>query len=289
MTTFEGNGVRLFWTESGSGPTVVFVHGIPTDHRAWEAAMEAARGRFRTIAVSRRHAYPNTRDTPISDSTVGANADDLVAFLTSLGPGRVHLIGHSYGGFISAVVALRHPELLRSLVLVEPAIASLLLKDPRSRRQALGLLLRSPAVALAASRYLGRSQGPALAALRNGDPRSAVRLNVDGVNDRPGSFDALPPPLQQMMVDNARTVGETELPYPPVGRPDLAGLRVPTLVITGTTSALWLRRIGEIAASSIPAAQLVRIPDAGHYPHVDRPDAFNAAWMGFVGRSSGAP
>jgi pimeloyl-ACP methyl ester carboxylesterase len=284
MAVVDVDGISLFWSERGTGPTVVFVHGIPTDYRAWEEQTGPLSTEFRTISYSRRYAYPNARNGDLGDSTVEDNATDLTGLITKLGLAPVHLVGHSYGGFVAVYLALRRPELLRSLTLVEPAIASLLLRDPKSRSEAFRLLLRHPRVALSASRFLRRSNGPALEALRRNDLPAAVRFNLDGVEDREHALGQFPERVQAMMLDNARTVKETDAPFPVVSRADLRNLRVATLMIHGQTGALWLRAIAEIAGASIPGCETATIPASGHYPHVQNPAAFNATLRRFLER-----
>jgi len=288
MPDIDVHGVRLFWEGQGAGHPIVFVHGIPTDYRAWGNQTEVLSGGFRTVTYSRRYAYPNTRAGDLTDSTIQNNATDLAGLIESLGAAPTHLVGHSYGGFIATYLATRHPELLRSLTLVEPAIASLLLRNPRSRAEALGLLFRHPRVALSASRFLRRSNGPALEALRRNDLAGAVRFNLDGVEDDAGVLEHLPAAIQQMMLDNGRTVKEADTPYPALSLQELKTLRVPTLVLHGETGALWLRAIAEMAGAAIPGCQVSTIPKSGHYPHFQNPTAFNAALLQFLQRVEGA-
>jgi len=285
MASVDVNGVSLFWTERGSGPAVLFVHGIPTDYRAWDAQVNALSDGFRTITYSRRYAYPNARTGDVSDSTVENNARDLAGLIAQLGVAPVHLVGHSYGGFIAAYLALQQPRLLRTLTLVEPAIAPLLLRDPSNVGEKLALLLRHPRIALSAQRYLARSNGPALEALRRNDTAAAVRLNLDGIEDRRGAFDLLPEPIQKMVLDNGRTVRETDTPFPVVTRAQLGSLRAPTLVLHGQTSALWLRAIAQRTGAAIPGAEVVGILGTGHFPHFQNPLAFNAALRTFLQRN----
>jgi non-heme chloroperoxidase len=284
MASLDVNGVGLFWTERGSGPAVLFIHGIPTDYRAWDAQVNALSDGFRTITYSRRYAYPNGRAGDVSDSTVENNARDLAGLIDQLGVSPVHLVGHSYGGFIAAYLALEQPALLRTLTLVEPAIAPLLLRDPASAGQKLALLLRHPRIALSAQRYLTRSNGPALEALRRSDTEAAVRLNLDGIEARRGAFDLLPISVQKMVLDNGRTVRETETAFPMVTSAQLGALHVPTLVLHGETSALWLRAIARRTGAAIPGADVVGIPGSGHFPHIQNPSAFNAALRTFLQR-----
>lgn len=288
MPTVDVGGATLFWSGQGAGQAVVFVHGIPTDYRAWGAQVAALSGEFRTVSYSRRYAYPNTRAGDLLDSTVQNNAADLSGLIKRLNLDPVHLVGHSYGGFIAAYLATREPELLRSLTLVEPAVASLLVRDPKSREQAVGLLFLRPRIAFSVSRFLSTSNRPALDALRQNDLLGAVRLNLDGVEARKGVLEHLPEPIQKMMLDNGRTVKETDTPYPNVSRAVLMELKVPTLMIHGQTSALWLRAIAEMAGAVIPGCQVVTIPASGHYPHFQNPEAFNATLLPFLRRTAGA-
>jgi pimeloyl-ACP methyl ester carboxylesterase len=289
MPTVEIQGVPLYWAAEGTGPTVLFVHGIPTDYRAWAEQTRGLSAQYRVLTYSRRYAHPNVRAGDVRDSTIQHNADDLAGLVEQIGSPPVHLVGHSYGGFVAAYLATRRPELLRSLTLVEPAIASLLLRNPRSRGEALRLLLRHPRVALSAQRFLRTSNAPALAALERHDLDAAVRFGLDGVEDRVGSLDRFPPPVRQMMLDNGRTVRETDTPYPPLSRTDLASIRVPTLVVHGSTSVRWLRAVAQMTASAIPGSQRVCLPDSGHFPHVQDPAAFNRALQAFLARVATSP
>jgi pimeloyl-ACP methyl ester carboxylesterase len=56
------DGVELSFVERGSGRSVIFIHGIPTDYRAWDAQVEALSKDFHALSYSRRCAYPNKRE-----------------------------------------------------------------------------------------------------------------------------------------------------------------------------------------------------------------------------------
>ncbi len=285
MSSISVYGVSLFYTEKGVGKPALFVHGIPTDYRAWSSQLDALSPSFRAISYSRRYAYPNTRQGDVSDSTIENNASDLAGLIGKLGVAPVHLVGHSYGGFVAAYFAVHHPELLRSLVLVEPAIASLLLRNQKSMTEGLALLLAHPSVALSARRFIKKSNDPALAAIEKGDFEEAVRLNLNGVQDKTGALEQLPKEQRKMMLDNSRTVKEGGTPLPVLRKEDLKTIKCPTLLINGETSALWLRRIGEIAASAIPGCRRVRIAGSGHFPHIERPAEFNSQILDFLKRT----
>jgi len=283
VPTADIGGVSLFYEESGNGDPVVFVHGIPTDYRAWRAQKEPVAAGRRMISVSRRYACPNVREGDLSDSTVHNNAVDLKGFIEAVGGGKVDLVGHSYGGFVAAFLAADHPDLVRSLVLVEPAISTFLVADQSSAGEALALLLRSPAVALSGRRFQTRSLAPSMKALEEGDLERAVELNVDGVQDMKGAFRELPEDTRRMMLDNARTVAELKTRFPKFTEKEAGLISCPTLVLNGQESALYLRRIGELTAKAVPKAKRAMVPGSRHFPHMENPAFFNERLLEFLG------
>ena len=283
MPTLEVEGVSLYYERAGSGDPVVLSHGVPMDHRAWSAQVEAFSKAYSTITYSRRYAYPNRRAGDLADSTVEANAADLRGLIEKLGVAPVHLVGHSYGGFVAAHLAAERPDLVRTLVLVEPAIPTLLVEDPDSTGQMFSLLLGHPGIALSARRFQAGSLGPSLAALDRGQAKKAVQLFVDGIQNRVGAFAELPAPTQQVMLDNAMTIAELRTRMPQFKE---AAARVGrrTLVITGANTAVWLLRVGELAMKAIPEADAASIGRSRHFPQVENPQEFNSTVIGFLAK-----
>ena len=282
MPTLEVNGASLYYEAKGAGATIVFVHGIPTDYRAWAAQSGPFTRDRKMVALSRRYAFPNKREGDMTDSTVQNNAEDLRAIVESLGAGPVDLVGHSYGGFISAFLSAEHPGLVNSLVLVEPAVSTLLVADQTSSSQLLALLFRSPSVALSARRFQTRSLMPSLKALDAGDLQRAVELNVDGVQDFTGAFARLPDDVRRMMLDNARTIAELKTSFPRFTSAEAGKIAAPTLILNGEGSTPWLRRIGRLLGKAIPKAQNATIRGASHFPHFENPLEFNASVQDFL-------
>lgn len=110
---------------------MIFIHGALGDYRGFPAQRDAFSKMHRVIIYSRRYAYPDHQ--PIKDSlnyTINPHVKDLVEFIKVLNLGVVHLVGHSYGGFIALQTAIDHPKLVRSLTLCEPPYPSLLFTVP---------------------------------------------------------------------------------------------------------------------------------------------------------------
>ena len=281
MPTAEVNGVSLYYERAGYGQPIVFSHGIPTDYRAWGAQVAALTASYSTVAYSRRYAHPNERRGDVADSTIEANAQDLKGLIESLGLAPVHLVGHSYGGFVAAYLASQHPDLVKTLVLVEPAIATLLIEDPNSSGQMFTLLIGNPGVELSARRFQQGSLAPSLKALDAGLLEKAVRLNVDGVQNKFGAFDDLPQDSKDMMLENAKTIAELRTRLPPF-KAEAEKIRCRTLVMNGDQTAVWLRRIGELASRHIPHAQHVSVSKSRHFPHMENPTEFNSNLVEFI-------
>jgi pimeloyl-ACP methyl ester carboxylesterase len=114
------------------------------------------------------------------------HVDDLASFLGAIDAASAHLVGSSWGGFICLLTAIRHPELVSTLVLEEPPVLSLFVSTPPKPRELLPLLLRRPLLALAIVRFGARTIAPAQRAFRRGHDEEAIRRFGLGVLGREG-------------------------------------------------------------------------------------------------------
>jgi pimeloyl-ACP methyl ester carboxylesterase len=104
----------IAYTESGTGPAAVFVHGLATSGALWRHVIEQVDGTTRCIAVD----LPLHGGTPQrEDPSVTAMAQLVVDLCQGLGLDRIDLVGNDTGGVVAQVIAASHSELLRSLVL----------------------------------------------------------------------------------------------------------------------------------------------------------------------------
>ena len=182
------NDVTLRYIEQGQGDPVVFVHGTLGDYRTWEGQIEPFSETYHVISYSRRYHYPNTWPQDASSFSVTVHAKDLAAFIQALDVGRVHLVGHSFGAFISLLVARDHPELVLSLTLGEPPVWPLLATTPEGE----SLVQNSEGTRSDVSDAFG-----------SGDDQEGLRLFVNSVGGD-SSYESLAQQVRDNMMDNVR-------------------------------------------------------------------------------------
>jgi non-heme chloroperoxidase len=275
--------INLAYEEKGSsGSAVLMVHGIPTDYRVWNAQQTDLSPFFRTIAISRRHAYPNENGNKLLESTVENNSQDLIEFIQKLKLQPLHLIGHSFGGFVSLYSAWKRPELFRTLTLIEPAIPSILVKNEKNPLQILVFLITNFSAATSARKFQTGMLKLALATFDKGDHAAAVKYFYDGIREAAGSFDKLANPLHDIMLENGLTVGELETEFPVLAKADARSITIPALLVKGEKSPQWLRGIVDGLAKSLPNNKMIQISGSGHLSHVENPSELNPQILEFL-------
>lgn len=264
------NGVDLAYVDQGTGAPVVFVHGSFSDLRVWERQRPAVAQSYRFIAYNERDHGPGPWPDEGQHYSAATHAADLAAFLGALQAGPVHLVAHSSGGVVTTLVALDHPDVVRSLTLAEPAIGTLLTDLPEGKSP-----LDDRAQALAQART----------AVTAGDAVQATKGFFEWVNNEgPGAFDRQPEAVRQMFLDNARTLPLllAAPPPPALSCATLGGVKAPTLVIEGDHTRRFFSLIDELVVRCIPGSRLVTIAQATHPMFVQQPTAFNEVLLSFL-------
>lgn len=263
----------LAYIEHGRGAPVVLVHGSgPTDLRTWERQIEPFAAHFRVIAYSQRYHYPNLATGDLAGiASTRTHARDLVDLITALGLGRVHLVGFSFGADIVLRLAADHPDLVRTLTIIEPPLRSWLATLPGGAE-----LLAQRAVAIT----------PAKRAVQNGNLEQGARLFIDGMMGS-GVFDGLPPLARQRILDNAHLIGAepTEIDATSaedITRNEAAAIQTPALLLTGDESPPMFLLVSRELARYLPNVEQAQIQGASHLLHVTHWQACNAIVLGFL-------
>ena len=265
------NGTELSYVSQGSGAPVVFVHGAVADFRFWEPQRAAFAKQYQFISFSQRYHGEGAWPDEGKQYSAETHAADLAALINALKLGPVHLVGLSYGGTVAALLAMKEPQLLRTLTLAEPAVFALLADSPEGK------------VAL---EEWTQGTGPMMAALKAGDNVAATKqLAALVIGDSFEGFDKLPPDLRQGLLDNARTLPLLfTAPPPTITCETLSGIKVPTLVIRGERTPRFFVATNAAVGKCIAGSKAVTIPKASHAMSYDNPTEFNRAVMEFIGQ-----
>jgi len=263
VTCFEG-GLR-----KKSASRVVFVHGSVQDYRSWRFQFEPFATQYHILAYSRRNHFPNRWSEYPIDYSLKTERDDLLGLLKELelASSPVHLVGSSYGAFISLLLARDYAQLVRSLTISEPPILSMVSsKDPEFYQ-------------LSKLSYDQNIAEP----LRRGDYESGVRQFVDSSEGK-GAFDHLPHDVQTMMIQNARTL-LMEDPKPerdPFSCSDTRQIKCPVLLVRGTNSPIMYELINDQLESCLTQSSTVVIGNTSHSIHNQNPYGYNTAVLSFL-------
>jgi pimeloyl-ACP methyl ester carboxylesterase len=115
--TADVDGIRMRWEEEGEGHPVVFIHGIPTSPRLWRHVVPSMRG-ARSMAWEMVGYGASIEEGRERDISVAKQADYLATWMREVGLESAFLVGHDLGGGVVQILAVRHLELVRGLVLV---------------------------------------------------------------------------------------------------------------------------------------------------------------------------
>jgi pimeloyl-ACP methyl ester carboxylesterase len=255
--TVVADGVRVHVLSAGSGAPLLYLHGAG-DLGGWLPALGSLARTFRVVRPD-HPGFNGSEDDPAAGS-IAALADRYVQVLDVLGLDRFDLVGSSLGGWLAAELALRVPERVGRLVLVDPA----------------GLPPKVPGPDMFAA-------GPdELVVLTGGDEAS---LAAGRQRDAAVRADAALSERRRRNTETAARLAREPYMHDPGLAPRLARLRTPpTLVVWGALDRLFPVATAARWVDLLPDARLHVVDGAGHLPFVDRPDEFVAVVRDFLTR-----
>ena len=263
----EVNDVTVHYKEQGNGGTTfILLHGFGASVFSWREVMDDFAARGRVIAYDRPAFGLTERPMPetwtYDPYGMDANIELLRGLMDALGIQKAILVGNSAGGAVSVAFAMRYPERVDSLLLVDPGLGGG--RGPQFPDWALPLM-RSPQM-----RHIGPLLVRDIAV--EGD-ETILRAWSDPSKITDEIFDGYHKPLQAHNWDRALYELTFAPPYPEL-RPLLPNLKTRAFIIGGEDDRLIRSWYFEAIAAEIPGAQLVLLPQCGHVPHEECPDAF---------------
>jgi 3-oxoadipate enol-lactonase len=245
-------------TDAGSGPTVLCLHGIGSCSASFQPQVDELAGDLRLLAWD-APGYAKSVD-PEGPLDLDGYADAAASVLRDRATGPAHVLGVSWGGVVAMRLARRHPELVRSLVLADSSRGS-----ARAEEQATAMRSRATELGELGAWAFAAARGPRLVS-----PAAPAELVECVVETMAGSV-RLPGYGWA-----AESMATTDL------EPELAELRVPTLVLCGAEDTVTGPAESQAIAGGIPDAVFVTIRGAGHLANQEAPESFNAWLSAFV-------
>jgi len=261
------DAVKLHYEEAGSGSPVVFVHEFAGDLRSWEPQMRYFSRTYRCIAFNARGYPPSDVPEDVGMYSYSRAAADIVAVLRGLHIELAHVVGLSMGAYAALTLGMRHPELVRSLVVAGCGYGA----EPSRREAFIGQsgvtadLFERSGSAVAADIY---ANVPARLSYQKKDPRGWAEF-LDRLKDHSATGSTLTLRGVQMRRPSLWDLVE-----------DMRRIRAPTLIVTGDDDEPCLEP-GLLMKRSIPGAGLLVLPRGGHAINLEEPEAFNRALAEF--------
>jgi 3-oxoadipate enol-lactonase len=274
MSVAKVDTIELYYEEHGSGYPLLLIMGLAADSMAWLFQVPEFSKHYRTIVFDNRGVGRSSK--PPGPYTISQMADDTAGLLDVLGIAQTHVVGVSMGGMIAQELALRHPRLVRGLVLActypEPDA------DIERQRQ------------FSVQELGGRvsAGGDVQIDLKAFDPMAffqqllPLAFNQEFIEKELPKIMPLFAGALQYGFSMEAILGQVAAVMSHKATDRLHQIAAPTLVITGDADRLVPPANSEILAKHIPAARLVKIPGGSHGFNFETPEVFNREVLSFL-------
>ncbi len=252
--------VHRFGRSDGEAPTLVLLHGLTDSGRCWPDAVRRWSGDYRVVTWDARGHGESDRFTPdeLRHGVGKVHLADLVEVLEQLaqeGITRPVLVGHSMGGGTAAALAGTRPDLVRAVVLEDPALGAGRYPD--------------------ADEAEGARRRVAEGRETNAHPQHAMK---QGKRDHPKWPKAeFKPWLEAKQQTDLEMLGQPSITVRTPWEQVTAAIAVPALLVTGTAGAIWTGDLlARLQAVANPLVEIEAVRKAGHCVRRDRADDFHA-------------
>ena len=255
------NNVELFFETSGSGETVLLIHGLGSSARDWEMQVPAFAKRYRTVAFDLRgHGQSQKPKGPYSMSLF---AKDTAELIKSLGVGSVHVVGISLGGMIAFQLAVDSPELIKSMVIVNSG-PELVVRTLKERWQ---VFMRFAIVRLMGMRKMGEVLSKRLFPKDGQENLRQIFVARWAENDIRAYLDTMRAIVGWSVADKIQNI------------------KMPILIVAADNDYTPVSA-KEAYLPSLGNAELVVIEDSRHAVPVEKPEEFNRIVLEFLSKNT---
>ena len=263
MPYIEVNDTRIYYEDHGEGEeTIVFAHGMLFNLRMFDEQVESLKANYRCVLFDFR-GQGKSEVTPN-----GYELDDLtkdtLELITKLNCSPCHFVGFSMGGMIAMLLAIRAPESIRSLILIDTSSES---EPPSAQFRNKMMLLVAKYVGLRpiANKVIKLFFGPHFLKDSNRKNLRLIWKSHFLANDHLGVARAATGVLFRKQFST-----------------DLHKISAPTLILWGDHDKLAGRAKAEIMRTNIANSTLKVIPKAGHMSPIEEPMSVNTAILNFL-------
>lgn len=255
------NGFEMAYSDTGSGPPLVFIHGYPLNRRMWQSQLEGFKDFHRVVAPDLRgHGESQAPPGPYS---MFMFSQDVNALLDYLGiEDKVVLCGLSMGGYVCFEFFRNYSERLAGLVLTATWAGADSPEKKSGRDESASNVLKNGIAPLA-------------------DGMLPLLLSPETSQSNPDLTALVSEILNETSVEGA--VGALQaMRDRPDSTSNLSEINLPTLVIHGADDRIIPYQEAEKMAGQIPQSKLVKVENAGHLPNMEQSKAFNSALQDFL-------
>ena len=276
------NGVRLHYVQAGQGPLVVLLHGFPEFWYGWRLQIPAlAAAGYRVIAPDMRGYNLSEKPPTVADYRMEALTSDVAALIRHAGEENTVVVGHDWGGAVAWETAIRLPQVVRRLVVLNAPHPAAMLRELRTveqlRRSWYMFFFQLPWLPEALARLSGYS---ALEAVFRRDPTRAGAYSDEDIRlyrqaaARPGALTGA--------INYYRALFRQAPAEALRGMRALPTITVPTLLIWGMRDRYLGPRLLNGLDQWVANLRVERLPDASHWVMADEPQRVNDLLLGFL-------
>lgn len=270
--TFKGpDGEFNFIDWDGNGPTAHLSHATGLCAGTYTPLAKKLRSRLKMVGMDDRgHGRTRAPANPKNLYNWDVFVDDLEGFCEHLDE-PVIAIGHSRGATVSMMLAIRRPELIRALVMIDPTILPLSWKWGWYLAKKTGATRLVPIVATAAKRrYHWPNRQSIMNSYRNKAVFRSWQKEFLEAYIEAGTEEGKDGKIRLCCAPDWESRCFAVCPHDLWSR--IPALKIPTLVIYGAKSDTFLAPAARRLKAKVPSAQMVRLEETGHFVPMDRPD-----------------